>query len=394
MREVLMFKFGSPVKGTDFIDRTNHIPLFKSYLDNNQHVMIKAPRRFGKTSLVKHIFEYQGDYKFIYIDIKRATTLKTLSNQILDKAYSFVGIENFVRQSKEAIITLSKSIRNIKLESIGEVSLELMQNDIDEVEFFLHSLDTAQKIATKKGINIKFVMDEFQDIIYLSKDNILDKLRSVIQHHENITYVFLGSIESIMTKIFQYKSSPFFHFAAVMHLDGLDVDELLEYVQEVFESEKIVYEKHSIKEMLEFLQGHPDYSIKVLSYLYLRTGRTDEKINDELCLKALQEVIISTRPYLDELIAKTKLKKNLYEVLVAIANKTPLTLPSSTLYNAHVALEEMGLIKNIARGEYRIIDVFLEVLLKQDNDELVALDDVVWLDLQVKYDDKLKLSKK
>jgi predicted RNA-binding protein with EMAP domain len=387
-----MFKFGSPVKGTDF--RTNHIPLFKSYLDNNQHVMIKAPRRFGKTSLVKHIFEYQGDYKFIYIDIKRATTLKTLSNQILDKAYSFVGIENFVRQSKEAIITLSKSIRNIKLESIGEVSLELMQNDIDEVEFFLHSLDTAQKIATKKGINIKFVMDEFQDIIYLSKDNILDKLRSVIQHHENITYVFLGSIESIMTKIFQYKSSPFFHFAAVMHLDGLDVDELLEYVQEVFESEKIVYEKHSIKEMLEFLQGHPDYSIKVLSYLYLRTGRTDEKINDELCLKALQEVIISTRPYLDELIAKTKLKKNLYEVLVAIANKTPLTLPSSTLYNAHVALEEMGLIKNIARGEYRIIDVFLEVLLKQDNDELVALDDVVWLDLQVKYDDKLKLSKK
>jgi predicted RNA-binding protein with EMAP domain len=389
-----MFKFGSPVKGTDFIDRTNHIPLFKSYLDNNQHVMIKAPRRFGKTSLVKHIFEYQGDYKFIYIDIKRATTLKTLSNQILDKAYSFVGIENFVRQSKEAIITLSKSIRNIKLESIGEVSLELMQNDIDEVEFFLHSLDTAQKIATKKGINIKFVMDEFQDIIYLSKDNILDKLRSVIQHHENITYVFLGSIESIMTKIFQYKSSPFFHFAAVMHLDGLDVDELLEYVQEVFESEKIVYEKHSIKEMLEFLQGHPDYSIKVLSYLYLRTGRTDEKINDELCLKALQEVIISTRPYLDELIAKTKLKKNLYEVLVAIANKTPLTLPSSTLYNAHVALEEMGLIKNIARGEYRIIDVFLEVLLKQDNDELVALDDVVWLDLQVKYDDKLKLSKK
>jgi predicted RNA-binding protein with EMAP domain len=389
-----MFKFGSPVKGTDFIDRTNHIPLFKSYLDNNQHVMIKAPRRFGKTSLVKHIFEYQGDYKFIYIDIKRATTLKTLSNQILDKAYIFVGIENFVRQSKEAIITLSKSIRNIKLESIGEVSLELMQNDIDEVEFFLHSLDTAQKIATKKGINIKFVMDEFQDIIYLSKDNILDKLRSVIQHHENITYVFLGSIESIMTKIFQYKSSPFFHFAAVMHLDGLDVDELLEYVQEVFESEKIVYEKHSIKEMLEFLQGHPDYSIKVLSYLYLRTGRTDEKINDELCLKALQEVIISTRPYLDELIAKTKLKKNLYEVLVAIANKTPLTLPSSTLYNAHVALEEMGLIKNIARGEYRIIDVFLEVLLKQDNDELVALDDVVWLDLQVKYDDKLKLSKK
>ena len=47
-----MFNTGSPVKGIDFIDRIKHIPLFKAYLDNNQHVMIKAPRRFGKTSLV------------------------------------------------------------------------------------------------------------------------------------------------------------------------------------------------------------------------------------------------------------------------------------------------------------------------------------------------------
>ena len=48
-----MFKTGSPVKGNDFIDRKKHLPIFKAYLENNQHVMIKAPRRFGKTSLIK-----------------------------------------------------------------------------------------------------------------------------------------------------------------------------------------------------------------------------------------------------------------------------------------------------------------------------------------------------
>lgn len=378
-----MFKYGSPVKGTDFIDRTKHIPVFKSYLDNNQHVMIKAPRRFGKTSLVKHIFEHQNDYHFIYIDIKRATTLNSLSNQILDKVYSFVGIENFVRQSKEAIITLSKAIRKVKLESIGELTLELMEDGIEEMEFFLHTLDTTQKIAKKKNINIKFIFDEFQDIINFSKDDILDKLRSVIQHHEDITYVFLGSVESIMTKIFQHKSSPFFHFAAVMNLEGLDIDELFSYVVEVFDKEKISYEKQSIKDMLNFLQGHPDYSIKTLSYIYLRIGRTNEKVDEKLCLEALQEVIINTRPYLDELISKTKLKKNLYEVLYSIANKTTLNLSSSTMYNAHVALEEMGLIKNIARGEYKVVDIFLEVLLKQDNDEMLALEDKIYFEIKV-----------
>jgi hypothetical protein len=380
---MVMFKYGSPVKGLDFIDRIEHIPIFKSYLDNNQHVMIKAPRRFGKTSLVKHIFEYEKSYSFIYIDIKRATNLYSLSNQILDKAYSFVGIDNFIRESKKAIITLSQTIRKVKLESIGEVTLELLQNEPEEIEFFLHSLDTVNKIAKKKDINIKFVFDEFQDILNLSTDDILDKLRSSIQHHENITYVFLGSIESIMTKIFQSKASAFFHFAAVMKLEGLDIDELMEYVNKEFKKENIKYDEKSIRNMLNFTKGHPDYSIKLLSYLYLRTGRTNETINQELCLTALKETILNTRPYLDELIAKTKTKKNLYEVLSAIANKQKVNLPSSTLYNANVALEEMGLIKNINRGEYEVVDIFLNVLLQQNDDEVLALEDFVSLDLKV-----------
>ena len=378
-----MFKYGSPVKGIDFIDRIKHIPVFKSYLNNNQHVMIKAPRRFGKTSLVKHIFEYQNDYKFIYIDIKRATTLNSLSNQILDKAYSFVGIDNFIRESKKAIISLLKSIKNVKIDNIGEITLDLLQNDTDEMELFLHSLDTVDKIAKNKNINIKFIFDEFQDIINFSKYDILDKLRSSIQHHDNITYVFLGSIESIMKKIFQNKTSPFFHFCAIMTLEGLDIDELMDYINKEFKSQNIKYDENSIKNMLNFTNGHPDYSIKLLSYLYLRTGRTNEYIDNNLCLEALKDVILNTRPYLDELISKTKLKKNLYEVLSSIANKSTLNLSSSTLYNARVALEEMGLIKNTNRGEYEIVDIFLNILLQQKNDEKLALEDFVYLEIDV-----------
>ncbi len=376
-----MFKFGSPVMGDAFIDRTKHIPIFISYLDNNQHIMIKAPRRFGKTSLVKHIFEYKKKYEFIYIDIKRATSLKSLTTQILDKAYLLVGIEDFMRKSKKSLLGLGKSIRTIKLEHIGELTLELIEQDADEIELFLHSLDTVDKIAKKKNINIKFIFDEFQDILRFGNDLILEQLRSVTQHHENITYVFLGSIESIMTKIFQKKASPFFHFTEIIHLEGLDVDELYDYVCELFDKEFINYEQDSIKEMLYFLGGHPDYSIKVLSYLYLRTSRTKELVNKSLCLEALEHNILNTRPYLEELISKTKLKKHLFEVLSAIANETQIELTSSTLYNAHVDLEDMGLIKNVSRGKYKVVDIFLKVLLCQTNDEKLAIKD----SLQIAY---------
>lgn len=374
-----MFKTGSPVKGNDFIDRKKHLPIFKTYLENNQHVMIKAPRRFGKTSLIKQVFEYEKSFNYIYIDLRRATNLTALADQILEKAYDFVGVKNFMEQFKKSITGLLKTIQSIKLDDIGEITLKHLENGIkDEKEYFLHSLDVVEKISIKKDLNIKFVLDEFQDILRISDDFILEQMRSVIQHHEAVTYVFLGSIESIMTNIFSSKTSPFFHFARIMSLDGLDIDELYEYTKEVFDKQNIKYDDTLLK-MIKFLQGHPDYSAQVLQALYYKCIVENQKmINYEVSLEVLTRVILENRAYLEELISKTKQKKHHYEVLHSIANKYNVELNSKSLYNIHISLEEMGLIKNIERGKYIINDIFLEVLLQQ-KDEGLLLENNIYL---------------
>lgn len=367
-----MFKTGSPVKGNDFIDRKKHLPIFKAYLQNNQHVMIKAPRRFGKTSLIKQVFEHEKSFNYIYVDLRRATNLTSLANQILEKAYSFAGIENFMEQFKKSITGLLKTIQSIKIDDIGEITLKHLENGVkDEREYFLHSLDVVEKISSKKELNIKFVLDEFQDILRLCDDFILEQIRSVIQHHEAVTYVFLGSIESIMTRIFSSKASPFFHFARIMSLEGLDIDELYEYTKRVFDKHNIKYDDSLLK-LLKFLQGHPDYSAQVLQALYYKRIVEDLKLIDyDVCLEVLTQVILENRAYLEELISKTKQKKHHYEVLHSIANGYTVELNSKSLYNIHISLEEMGLIKNIQRGQYSINDIFLEVLLQQKDEGLL-----------------------
>lgn len=379
-----MFNTGSPVKGIDFIDRIKHIPLFKAYLDNNQHVMIKAPRRFGKTSLVKHVIEYQNDYDYIYIDIRRVTTLKSLSNQILDRAYAFVGIDNFIRKSKESLVGLLKTVQGIKLGEIAEITIDHIEKDVDELELFLHTLDVVDKIAIKQNINIKFVFDEFQDIIKIADKNILEQLRSVAQHHTNITYVFLGSIESIMTRIFEDKKSPFFHFARIMPLGGLDVQELSNYIFKEFDKRDFKYEKEAIKAILSFLQGHPDYSMQVFQSIYFRVLIDNNiTIDIDLCLNVLKSVVIENKAYLDELIQQTKNKKHLYELLSSIANNEISSLDSKTLYNTHSLLEDMGLIKKTGRGEYKLVDIFLNILLKKSNRELLLNADELKIDMNI-----------
>lgn len=367
-----MFKTGSPVKGDDFIDRKKHLPLFKTYLQNNQHVMIKAPRRFGKTSLVKHVFEYEKSFNYIYVDLRRVTNLTSLANQILEKAYYFAGIENFLEHFKKSITGLLKTIQSIKIDDVGEITLKHLENGIkDEREYFLHTLEVVEMISRKKELNIKFVLDEFQDILRISDNFILEQMRSVIQHHESVTYVFLGSIESVMTKLFSSKASPFFHFARIMSLEGLDIDELYLYAKEVFEKQNISFDETLVK-MLKFLKGHPDYSAQVLQALYYKSiVETMMRIDHEVCLSVLTTVILENRAYLEELVSKTKQKKHHYEVLHAIANGYSVELSSKTLYNIHISLEDMGLIKNIQRGQYSINDIFLEVLLQQKDEGLL-----------------------
>lgn len=374
-----MFKTGSPVKGNDFIDRKQHLPIFKAYLENNQHVVIKAPRRFGKTSLIKQVFEHEKSFNYIYVDLRRATNLTSLANQILEKAYSFAGVENFMEQFKKSITGLLKTIQSIKIEDVGEITLQHLENGVkDEREYFLHSLEVVEKISIKKELNIKFVLDEFQDILRISDNFILEQMRSVIQHHEAVTYVFLGSIESIMTRIFSSKASPFFHFTRIMNLKGLDIDELYLYTKDVFDKQNITYDESLLK-MLQFLQGHPDYSAQVLQALYYRGIIENIKsINYNICLETITQVILENRAYLEELISKTKQKKHHYEVLHSIANGYNVELNSKSLYNIHISLEEMGLIKNIQRGKYIINDIFLKVLLQQ-KDEGILLEEQIYI---------------
>ncbi|MDQ7045224.1 MAG: hypothetical protein Q9M32_04840 [Sulfurimonas sp.] len=369
-----MFKTGAPVTGKDFIDRKKHIPLFNTYLDQNQSFMIKAPRRFGKTSIIKHLSQENPNYKFVYIDIKRLSSLQSLANNIIDSAYKISTIDNFLYKAKNSMFDLVKSIQKIKIDDIAEITIRMYEKDtLDEMEYFLHSLDVMNTIAAKKNINIKFVLDEFQDILKIASSEILDKSRSVIQHHNNITYIFLGSIETIMTKIFERKASPFFHFATIVELPPLDVDELHTYSNNIFNKKNIKCD--SLKHLLKYLNGHPDYSLQVLQKLYFTAiANNINELTEKIVYETLIEVILSNKAYLEELISKAKQKKHQLDVLYSIANNNKLELDSKSLYNVHSSLEDIGLIKRIKTGTYIINDMFLKIYLQQKDENIQLID--------------------
>lgn len=369
-----MFKSGMPVQGKDFINRKQHLSKFNTYIKNNQHIMIKAPRRYGKTSLVVHLFELHK-YDKIYVDIKRATSLQSLAEQIINEAYRYAGIEGIVSKAKESMSALFKQLKgSLKIDmEIAELTIETLEKNekkqLDEVEFFLYAIDTVETIAKKQNINIKFAFDEFQDILMIADQKILDKLRSVIQHHQNVTYLFLGSIESIMNKIFSSRSSPFFHFTRIIELEGLNLDELKDFCKDFFAKQNISFSPFLL-DVIDYLEGHPYYTMKTLQTIYYQALEENKDFIDKSdCIEALTIALFETKSYLEEVIEKIKQKKHHHSVIWHLANGLKDTsCDSPTLYKTYKSLEDMGYIKKLNRGEYKITDIFLKILLQQKED--------------------------
>jgi uncharacterized protein len=53
-------------------------------------------------------------------------------------------------------------------------------------------LETPARIANKEKKNVVVVFDEFQQILQYENDLVERKLRSVIQNHRKVAYIFFG----------------------------------------------------------------------------------------------------------------------------------------------------------------------------------------------------------
>jgi hypothetical protein len=133
---------------------------------------------------------------------------------------------------------------------------------------FVHLEDVLNLIEKLGGEKTRpiVVFDEFQELRSLDKS--LDKrLRSVIQFHKNVNYVFLGSAESMMKQIFENKKSPFYHFGQLFTLNKIPYDDFYSFLQDRFAT---ITDKASgiTEKILNFTQCHPYYTQQLAFHVW------------------------------------------------------------------------------------------------------------------------------
>lgn len=245
------FKFGAIVDEPYFANRKEEISKVKSILNSENHLIIISPRRFGKTSLIKKVTG-SINRPSIYLDLQLITNTEDFTAQLLKRLYRIYPFEKLKQQIKNFRILPSISLNPLNNEV--DISFQPVSSSSIIIEDVLNLIENISKRREK----VIVVLDEFQEIKNIGKQ--LDRhLRSTIQHHQKINYVFLGSQEHLMRDIFEKKNSPFYHFGNLLLLDKIPYTDFFTYLSERFSNITKHPEKIST-EILGITKSHPFYT--------------------------------------------------------------------------------------------------------------------------------------
>ncbi len=225
------FKFGSVVSGEFFYDRKDELIRIKQALAGGNNITLYAPRRYGKSSLVKKAlieFDMEG-FTTVYLDFmsvySRETFIKNYTSAIATKQSS--SIENAVKKVAKFI---SGIVPSVAFDTTGMPAFSLSWIEgKDKEQTLVDVINLPEKLADE---NHKWIIafDEFQEITKLNGENFEKLLRSAIQHHQNVSYLFLGSKTHILKDMFNNKNRAFYNAASVMGLETIDERESEDYL--------------------------------------------------------------------------------------------------------------------------------------------------------------------
>jgi len=259
------FVFGTVVDDRHFADRKDELGELVSDLAGRTNVILFSPRRYGKTSLMFKVMRELERKKIIcaYVDLYSATSKQRLADIFASAvARAKAGrLDEMVQVIRDLIPPVRLVVRPEGSSDLqGGVELELSRagGDVDSVLAGLY--DLPERVAKKKGKRMVVVFDEFQEIAKLDGEEIEKGLRSRIQMHKSVSYVFMGSQRHLMDRIFGDKNKALFRVGKLFSLARIPEKEFAAFIRDRFKRTGIVASDGATGRILEASGSHPYYT--------------------------------------------------------------------------------------------------------------------------------------
>lgn len=369
------FQYGVVIDDKTFCNRKNEIAYLKTQIQNGYSTWLFSPRRFGKTSLVEKVFRKLKETNCVYVDLYNIKS----KDDFCRKYSKIIARELF--NWKDDIKVLTRKLANafnnlsptVSFDELGNPGFSLNVHKIEKEEEIETILEVPNKISHRAKKRICIAFDEFQEISRIDPF-MLHWMRSSFQRHRDISYIFLGSKQSLMEHIFTDNTSPFYEFASKMNLSVISRKELFLFIRQKFYTNELPISDLTINSILDRSECQPHFTQYFASVVFdlINAGYKEE--NEDFSRLWMEKIILSQSDVFQDIFDQLTNSQRLGLQAIAEQNGAAIfsesirmqyNLPvSSSLTEVLKALQKKGLIYKTT-NQYKITNpVFKAWLLK------------------------------
>jgi uncharacterized protein len=271
------FSFGALALDEAFADRETELSELTSDIRNGQDVVVFAPRRFGKSSLVwRAAGALAGEGVLVaQVDLMTTPSKESLAAALARSVYEQIAT-TLERVRERALapfrgLQVQPTINVNPADGTLSFSFGVAQQSAEIDATLERLLELPAELAGARRRRVALVMDEFQEIV--SIDPSLPKLlRSVFQRQPEIAHVYLGSKQHIMERIFNDANEPFWRSAKSIELGPIPASPFADFIAERFRIDGREVEPGVVAELLTRTGGHPYATQELCYFLWEQTA--------------------------------------------------------------------------------------------------------------------------
>lgn len=279
------FYYGGMASKEHFCNRTNEIKELQNDIQAGLNVLIYAPRRFGKTSLVLNTLAKTPNIKYIFLDLMHISTIDEFIN------HYFNAFARTLPQPTDKIISFFKQALHIKpninvsFDANANPTFSLALQSEDKKQSLQEVLDAPLYFA-EKGQKIVVIFDEFQEISTLGMET---SLRAILQHHtDKIAYIFMGSKKSLLEQMFLDKKRPFYKSVKRFELKEIKESAWQEFIQSKFTQKGKEIKTHFISQICAITKGFAYYTQQ---FAYELFSQTQQEVDENVFKESLRIIL-------------------------------------------------------------------------------------------------------
>lgn len=197
---------GIPARADDFFNREELIESAWEMIASGKHILIVAPRRVGKTSMMFYLMDHpRENYDLLYINTESINNQNEFFRRVLNQVLK----TDFIKKSKKIATFLEKHKPTIK-----KVGMDGVEFGVSEEHDYLDMLSRVLKSSAPEAQKLIIMIDEFpQTLANINTDEdesaaiqFLQSNRELRQNPDtanNVQFIYAGSIglENIVSKM-------------------------------------------------------------------------------------------------------------------------------------------------------------------------------------------------